>query len=76
VTAENGHWRVTLEKNAHPAAVLKALLDHGLAVRAFTPQVPPLEDIFVRVVEAGIGLDQGKSGPPTIDELQDAGGAR
>jgi len=38
--------------------------------------VPPLEDIFVRVVEAGLGLDQGRSGPPTVDELQVAGGAR
>ena len=76
VVSENDHWRVALEKNAHPAAVLKALLDQGLAVRAFTPEVPPLEDIFVRVVEAGLGLDQGRSGPPTVDELQVAGGAR
>jgi ABC-2 type transport system ATP-binding protein len=72
----NNHWKITLEKSAHPAAVLKALLDQGLAVRAFVPLVPPLEDIFVRVVEAGVGLDQGKSGPPTVDEPLTLGGAR
>ena len=71
-----GHWLVALEKSAHPAAVLKAMLDQGLAVRAFVPVVPPLEDIFVRVVEAGVGLDHGKSGPPTIDEPFAIGGPR
>ncbi len=74
--AENGHWRLVLEKAAHPAAVLKALLDQGLAVRAFVPLVPPLEDIFVHVVQSGAGLDQGRSGPPTIDEPAVLGGVR
>ena len=76
LVAENGHWRVALEKAAHPASVLKSLLDQGLAVRAFVPVVPPLEDIFVRVVQTGVGLDQGKSGPPTLDDLDVVGGAR
>ena len=26
----NSHWKITLEKTAHPAAVLKSLLDQGL----------------------------------------------
>jgi hypothetical protein len=38
--------------------------------------VPPLEDIFVHVVQTGAGLDQGKSGPPTMDEMLTLGGAR
>ena len=76
VVAEDGHWRLTLERSAHPAAVLKALLDQGLAVRAFQPEVPPLEDIFVHVVEQGIGLDHGQSGPPTVDDLHGIGGGR
>ena len=28
----------------------------------------PLEDIFIKVVREGLGLDQGQSGPPTADE--------
>ena len=76
LVAENGHWRVALEKAAHPAAVLKSLLDQGLAVRAFVPVVPPLEDIFVHVVQTGVGLDQGRSGPPTVDESIMPAGAR
>ena len=76
LVAENGHWKVGLERGAHPAAVLKGLLDQGLAVRAFVPMVPPLEDIFVRVVMTGAGLDQGRSGPPTVDEPLLLGGER
>jgi len=76
LVAENGHWRVALERAAHPAAVLKSLLDQGLAVRAFVPVVPALEDIFVHVVQSGVGLDQGKSGPPTMDDLYVQVGAR
>src|SRR5262249_36921644 len=68
LVAENGHWRVALEKAAHPAAVLRSLLDQGLAVRAFTPVVPPLEDIFVHVVQTGARLDQGPTGPPPLHE--------
>jgi hypothetical protein len=51
-------------------------MDQGLAVRAFVPVVPPLEDIFVHVVQTGVGLDQGRSGPPTMDEMLVPGGAR
>jgi len=76
LVAANGRWRVGLERGTQPATVLRALLDQGLAVRAFIPVVPPLEDIFVRVVVSGVGLDQGKSGPPTVDEPLLLGGAR
>src|SRR5262249_59548235 len=40
IVAENGHWKIALERSAHPAAVLKSLLDQGLAGRAFMPAVP------------------------------------
>src|SRR5205814_209179 len=35
-----------------------------------------LEESFVNVVQQGIGLDRGRSGPPTIDEPFALGGAR
>jgi len=73
---EDGGWKLGLERGTAPAGVLKALLEQGLAVRAFVPVVPPLEDIFVRVVVTGVGLDQGRSGPPTVDEPLLLGGER
>jgi hypothetical protein len=74
--AMNGGTRITLERLAEPATVLRALLERGVAVSGFTPLIPPLEDIFVQVVETGAGLDQGKSGPPTVDLMHMEGGAR
>jgi ABC-2 type transport system ATP-binding protein len=72
----NGATKVTLERAARSADVLRALLDRGVQVSSFTPVIPPLEDIFVHVVTTGVGLDKGRSGPPTIDELLGSGGGR
>src|SRR6266487_2949303 len=49
----NGEVKLTLEPDASPRVVLASL---------------PLEDIFIKVVREGLGLDQGRSGPPTVDE--------
>lgn len=76
LTAENGHWRMALERGQQPSIVLRRMLDQGLEVRGFVPIVPPLEDIFVHVVTSGAGLDKGLSGPPTIDEPVSLGGER
>ncbi len=70
------HWRVTLAPEAEPHTVLAALVAQGGAIEAFVPVIPPLEDIFVDVVQRGVGLDRGRSGPPTIDEPVAPGGAR
>jgi ABC-2 type transport system ATP-binding protein len=71
----NGAVKLVLEREARPAAVLRALLDADVAIESFTPAEPPLEDIFVHVVTQGIGLDQGRSGTPPVDEPARAGGA-
>ena len=71
----NGATKLVLEREAGPSAVLRALVDAGVAVESYTPAEPPLEDIFVHVVTQGIGLDAGKSGTPTVDELHPVGGA-
>ena len=70
----NGATKLVLEREAGPASVLRALVDAGVAVESYTLVEPPLEDIFVHVVTAGIGLDEGKSGPPTVDEPHRTGG--
>jgi len=72
----NGTYKLTLERASSSAEVLRALLDRGVKVAGFTRVVPPLEDIFVHVVTTGVGLDQGRSGPPTVDELPSLGGVR
>jgi ABC-2 type transport system ATP-binding protein len=72
----NGATRVVLENGATPADLLRALLDRGVAVESFARVIPPLEDIFVHVVTTGVGLDRGRSGPPTVDLDPQLGGVR
>ncbi|MBI1797381.1 MAG: ATP-binding cassette domain-containing protein [Candidatus Eisenbacteria bacterium] len=72
----NGETRLTLETGMTPRAVLQALLEQGVAIESYTVASMPLEDIFVRVVREGLGLDHGESGPPTADDLAPAGSAR
>lgn len=76
VEPHGDHWRMTLTPETASATVLASLVAAGVAVHAFVPLVPPLEDIFVDVVQRGVGLDHGQSGPPTIDEPVTPGGAR
>ncbi|HTO89718.1 MAG TPA: ATP-binding cassette domain-containing protein [Candidatus Sulfotelmatobacter sp.] len=71
----NGATKLVLESEAGPSAVLRSLVSAGVAIESYTPAEPPLEDIFVHVVTQGIGLDEGRSGAPTVDELHPAGGA-
>ncbi|MBI5711484.1 MAG: ATP-binding cassette domain-containing protein [Candidatus Eisenbacteria bacterium] len=60
----NGDWKLTLEPEATPQAVLGALVERGVPVESFAIATLPLEDIFVKVVREGRGLDRGQSGPP------------
>jgi len=72
----NGETRLTLAQGTTPDAVLRALLDAHVEIESFSIATLPLEDIFVKVVTEGVGLDAGKSGPPTVDEPVAVGGAR
>ena len=72
----NGGATLSLEPDAEPRDVLRALLDRGVEIESFSVASLPLEDIFVKVVREGLGLDRGQSGPPTVDEPVTAGGAR
>jgi ABC-2 type transport system ATP-binding protein len=75
VEAFNGDRKLTLEAGTRPEHVLRAMIDRGLAIESFALATLPLEDIFVKVVREGLGLDEGRSGPPTIDQAT-TGGAR
>src|SRR5262245_28476702 len=72
----NGETRLTLESGATPRGVLQALLAQGVEIDSYTVASLPLEDIFIRVVREGLGLDRGQSGPPTADDLVPAGSAK
>ncbi len=48
----NGAWRLTLSNEATPQSVLQALVARGVTVEHFQVAVPPLEDIFIQVVQS------------------------
>jgi ABC-2 type transport system ATP-binding protein len=75
VAAHNGDLKLTLESDATPQGVLRALLDRGIEVESYAVASPPLEDIFVKVVREGIGLDHGASGSPPDPAATVGGGA-
>jgi ABC-2 type transport system ATP-binding protein len=72
----NGETQLTLAPGATTDSVLRALLDARVEIESFSIASLPLEDIFVKVVTEGLGLDAGRSGPPTVDEPVAVGGAR
>jgi ABC-2 type transport system ATP-binding protein len=72
----NDEWKLVLEPTATPQSVLASLVERGVPIESFAIASLPLEDIFVKVVREGLGLDQGQSGPPTFDEPVIAGSAR
>ena len=72
VESSNGDRKLVLDTAATPESVLRALVERGVRVESFSIASLPLEDIFVKVVREGLGLDGGESGPPTVDPI--AGG--
>ena len=76
VVAHDGEFDLMLAPGTSSADVLRSLLDRGVVVESFALSSAPLEDIFVKVVNEGIGLDHGRSGPPTVDQAVGSGAAR
>jgi len=76
IVATNGEATLTLEGSTTPQSVLRELLDRGVEVESFSLASLPLEDIFVKVVREGLGLDHGQSGPPTAEPVAAIAGAR
>jgi ABC-2 type transport system ATP-binding protein len=65
----NGELKLTLEPDAKARDVLRSLVEQGAEIESFSHSAMPLEDIFIKVVREGLGLDHGRSGPPTADEM-------
>jgi ABC-2 type transport system ATP-binding protein len=76
VEAFNGDRKLTLEETATPQSVLRALIQAGVEIESFQVATLPLEDIFIKVVREGLGLDHGQSGPVPAGEPALAGAAR
>jgi len=65
IVANNGEATLLLDSGTTPQSVLRALLDRNVDVESFALASLPLEDIFVKVVREGLGLDHGQSEAPT-----------
>jgi len=80
VEAFDGDRKLVLDPDATPRAVLHALIERDFEVESFSVATLPLEDVFVKVVREGLGLDHGLSaaGDPASTALPAglAGGAR
>ncbi len=75
VEAIEGDYKLVLEPDATPTGVLHALLHTGAEIESFAVATLPLEDVFVKVVREGLGLDHGRSETEPVPALA-AGGAR
>jgi len=53
VTTHNGAVKLTLEKEFTPQDILKELMTQNVVVEKFEIAIPPLDEIFIRVVEDG-----------------------
>jgi ABC-2 type transport system ATP-binding protein len=76
IATANGEATLTLDGTTTPQEVLRALLDRGVEVESFSLASLPLEDIFVKVVREGLGMDHGESGSPTAELVAASGGTR
>ena len=47
----NGRYRLVLNEGAEPNKILKTLIDQGVALNEFEIAVPPLSEIFIKVVK-------------------------
>ena len=76
----NGDIKLVLEPEATPQGVLQALVERGVEIESFSAASLPLEDVFVKVVREGLGLDHGRSAaeddPDTVTGPVGRGGAR
>ena len=57
IESSNGDHKLMLEPTATPQSVLRALIDRNVRIESFALASLPLEDVFIKVVREGLGLD-------------------
>ncbi len=57
----NGDAKLILEPEATPESVLAALLERQARIETFSLSTLPLEDVFIKVVREGLGLDASRT---------------
>ena len=67
-------WKLVLDADASPTSVLHGLLHAGFELESYSVATLPLEDVFVKVVREGLGLDHGSSETAGVPAA--SGGAR
>jgi len=55
----NGRYRLVLEDSTEPNQVLKSLINQGVGINEFEIAVPPLNEIFIKVVKEQKGNGHG-----------------
>lgn len=53
ITSDNGSHKLTLKEDTDPQLLLSELLHAGVQIDKFEIAIPPLDEIFIRVVEEG-----------------------
>ncbi|HET9327135.1 MAG TPA: ATP-binding cassette domain-containing protein [Candidatus Eisenbacteria bacterium] len=66
IETRNGDHKLLLEPDATPESVLRALIDRNVKIESFALASLPLEDVFVKVVREGLGLDAGRREPAGV----------
>ncbi len=55
----NGRYRLSLDEQAEPNQILKTLINQGIELTTFELAVPPLNQIFIKVVKEQRGEENG-----------------
>jgi ABC-2 type transport system ATP-binding protein len=61
IEPSNGDYKLMLEPETTPESVLRALMDRNVRIESFALASLPLEDVFVKVVREGLGLEPAAS---------------
>ena len=68
VESRNGDHTLMLDAGTTPQAALRALVERGVEIESFSRASLSLEDLFVKVVEGGLGGPAGADAAPVAEE--------